>query len=84
MSDFSLQNDEQLQELIKALEGGLKETSREFNLTLSKKLKSTFAAAAKITPYTGINFDVNMHNEKETFETYSLHIKVKFDSSLMG
>lgn len=84
MRDFGLQNDLNLNETIKAIECGVKEKSRNFTLSLSRKLKSVFEFAGKIKPYGGIDIGWKIKNNKEIAETYSLHIEVEFDSTLVG
>lgn len=85
IKEYSLENDRSLTERIIAIEkGGVKTEKLQFNIEISKKLKSTFDLAANIKPYAGIDIKAKFDTNKDITETYSLNIEAEFDTSLMG
>ena len=81
MEDFSLQNDEDLVAIIKAIGSGTTCKYYSFNLTLSEKLKRVFNLAAEITPYAGINIKTALERNKKIKEVYNLQVRIEFNNS---
>ena len=78
MTEFGLEGDSDLNELVAALKKGVKLTSRDVTLRLSQSLKSTFDLAAKITPYAGINIKGMFDHKKEMNRVYTLVLSLQF------
>ena len=81
IEDFSLQNDREINRIIKAVEAGTKCNHYEIELDLSQKMQSIFNLAASITPYAGINISAEIKTNKEITKRYKLHVRVEFSNS---
>ncbi|MBR4255371.1 MAG: hypothetical protein IKQ16_09820 [Lentisphaeria bacterium] len=81
MELFSLQNDTDLDMIIKAIETGTVYKYFDFSLNLSQKMQKVFNLAANIIPYGGIDIKTELESNKKIKETYTLHVRVEFKDS---
>ena len=81
IEDFSLQNNRELSDFVKAVEAGTRQKDYEFDLELSQKLQKVFNLAASINPYAGIDIKATIDRKKDIVESYKLHVRVEFNNS---
>ncbi len=82
--EFSLENDEQLCNLVKVIEDGSMPTSRELKINTSKQMQALIEFAADIQPYANIAIKTKLENNTDITNSYELKIEVEFDCSRTG
>lgn len=78
MTEYGLDSDSDLKQLVAFLKNGGTIKSRDVTLGLTQSLKTSFDLAAEIEPYAGIDIKLQFDREKELKRTYTLTLHLEF------